>query len=54
MSILLSGLVNGADKIEEENVLARNLLLAVVFYTVITLICSLFFGSLVVGITEAI
>jgi hypothetical protein len=54
MSILLSGVTNGPDKIEEQNELAKNLLYASALYAGITIVTTLLFAGLVSGIVEAI
>jgi len=54
MSFLLNGIINGPDKIEEQDMLAKNMLYAVAFYAAITIITTIFFAGLVSGITEAI
>ncbi|MEM2954632.1 MAG: hypothetical protein QW625_01610 [Candidatus Nanoarchaeia archaeon] len=54
MSFLLSGLVNGADKIEEEETISKNLLLGTLFYTGVTIVTAILFAGLISGITEAI
>ncbi|MGC9058569.1 MAG: hypothetical protein ACP5IJ_01935 [Candidatus Nanoarchaeia archaeon] len=54
MSMLLSGLVTGADKIESEVTLSKNLALGTTFYATITIACSLLFSLLIAGLTEVI
>ena len=54
MTFLLSGIVNGPDKIERENMLAKNLFLSTIFYVVITIICTLLFTGLVSTVVEAV
>ena len=54
MTYLLNGVVNGPDKLEEESMLSKNLLLAVVFYAAVTIVATLLFSNLIAGISEAI
>jgi hypothetical protein len=54
MSFLLNGIINGPDKIEEQDMLFKNLLYAIIFYVIVTALCTVLFAGLVSGITEAI
>lgn len=54
MSFLLNGLVNGADKLEQENMMAKNLIYATLFYVGITLVTTMMFTGLVSSIVETI
>ncbi|MCX6774653.1 MAG: hypothetical protein NTY99_01020 [DPANN group archaeon] len=54
MSYLLNGIVNGPDKLEEQDMLYKNMLYAVLFYALVTIVSALMFSSLVGGITAAI
>lgn len=53
-SFLLNGIVNGPDKIEEQDMIAKNMLYAIAFYAIITAACAVFFAGLVSGIAGAI
>ena len=54
MTFLLNGIVNGPDKIEQEDMMFKNLALATIFYAGITVATTLLFSGLVSGITEVI
>jgi len=54
LSIMLNGVVNGADKVEEQNTLATNLLIASAFYAILTIITAVFFSGLVGSIVAEI
>jgi hypothetical protein len=46
LSFLLSGIINGHDRVEEQYLMAQNLFIATLFYVVITLVTTLLFGNL--------
>lgn len=54
MSMLLNGVVNGPDKIEEQNEIAKNLLYSTTFYAVLSIATAVFFAGLVSGIVGTI
>ncbi|MEM4248122.1 MAG: hypothetical protein QXH80_02550 [Candidatus Nanoarchaeia archaeon] len=54
MSYLLNGIVNGPDRLEQENMTAKNLAFATIFYAGLTAATTLLFAGLVSGIVEAI
>ncbi len=54
MSFLLNGIVNGPDKIEQENMMSKNLILATLFYAGLTVATTLLFAGLVGDIVGVI
>jgi hypothetical protein len=52
MSVLLNGIVNGHDRVEEEDLLGKNLIYATLIYAGLTIAVVLVFAGLVSGITE--
>jgi hypothetical protein len=54
MTFLLNGVVNGPDKIEQEDMMAKNLALSTIFYAGLTVATTLLFAGLVGNIVEAI
>jgi hypothetical protein len=54
MSVLLSGIVNGPDKLEQEDAMAKNLAFATLFYAGLTVATTLLFAGLVGSIVETI
>jgi hypothetical protein len=46
LSFLLTGVIHGHDRIEEQYLMAQNLFIATLLYAVITLVTTLLFGSL--------
>ncbi|MEM2873910.1 MAG: hypothetical protein QW063_00420 [Candidatus Nanoarchaeia archaeon] len=53
-AILLNGIINGPDKLEQEDMMAKSMLYATVFYASLTALASLLFLNLVSGIVEVI
>jgi hypothetical protein len=54
MTYLLNGIVNGPDQLEEEDMMYKNMIYAVLFYSLVTVVSVLLFSSLVGGITASI
>ncbi len=54
MTYLLNGLVNGPDRIEQDNMMAKNLAFATMFYAGLTVATTLLFAGLVGGIVATI
>lgn len=52
LSVILSGVINGHDKIEEQWALAQNLFMSTIFYVIITSVTVLLFNSLAAPVTQ--
>lgn len=50
LSVLASGIENGPDKLSEKNAIGRNLYIGVLFYSIVSLVITLLFNLLAVGI----
>lgn len=54
LTILLSGVINGHDKVEEKYMLAQNLFMATIFYVIITVVVVLVFTALTTPLAQVV
>jgi len=54
LTMLLSGIINGHDKVEEKYALAKNLFIGTAFYIIITIVVVIIFTALAAPITQVV